>query len=200
MLIDFWGQTTGPVHPADADALRGVDHTFELDHPPPAFIGHPDAPVIILLANGGPARSGEFDEPSAAESFYAALRTGDFRLPEHHGPQRVHTWVEQKLAVRVNSVAYRSMRLSAEPHNRKVAETLPSVAVHRRWLRQVVLPAAARDEKLVIVHRSGLWGLKRGQDDTPNVIFTTNPISPHPSRAALDVAEAWLKRRGRSGA
>lgn len=196
MLLDFWSRVDGPIHPDDAPFLNDTG-TFELDHPPPAFIGNPDAPVVVLLANGGLSQPGEFDRHEDVAAFYRSLRTGEFDLPDRHGAKRVHAWVARGLAVRVNSVAYRSKRLSAEPINRRIAETLPSVAVHRQWLREIVIPDAHADRRFVIAHRKGLWGLDRKTDAAANVVFTPNPVSSHPAERVLDQAEAWLRRTGR---
>jgi len=185
------------VHPDDEAVFERFEgqHTFELAYPPPAFIGNPDAPVVVLLANGGRSRRGEFDDPGAAGAFYAALRGEKFTLEDVHGSEPLRGWVAAGLAVRVNSVAYRSERLSAEPANRAVAEHLPSVALHRRWLREDVLPAARAGKRFVIAHRRGVWGLERSEA-SETVIFTANPISPQPSKAATDKAREWLAKRG----
>lgn len=196
MLREFWSRVRGPIHPDDMpfrEALRG----FELDHPPPAYIGNPEAPIVILLANGGISRPGEFDAPGSEEKFYSSLRSGQFELADQHGSKRVQAWVSAGLAVRVNSVAYRSKRLSREPENRRVAEHLPSVALHRRWLREVILPEAHADRRFVIAHRKGVWGLDRKADAAPNIVFTPNPVGSAPAHKVLDLAEAWLRRTGR---
>src|SRR5262245_50648583 len=63
-----------------------------------------------------------------------------------------------------NAVAYRSKSISGERQNRRLAEKLPSTQVHRKWLREELLTEAARGERLVIAHRTGLWKLlKREQ-------------------------------------
>jgi hypothetical protein len=50
----FWERLEGSVHPDDRLVFEKHPHSFNLDFPPPAFVGDIDnAPIIILMANGG---------------------------------------------------------------------------------------------------------------------------------------------------
>jgi hypothetical protein len=52
----FWLRLENSVHPDDEACFRENHHTFNLDFPPPAFVGHvDDAPVVFLEAKSAPA-------------------------------------------------------------------------------------------------------------------------------------------------
>lgn len=198
MLREFWRALSGTVHPADQMAFPGHHHTFNLDYPPPAFMGDPNAPVVLLYANGG------YDEVRTPEEFADPATAGRHRdqlhgvvrgIPDYYGTRALGAWITSGLAVRVNAVAYRSKNLSREPENRAVAERLASLAIHRKWVRDEVLPGAREGRRFLIVHRNGMWKLDRAEAG-PSVVFSSNPISPSPSVQVVERARAWLRGRG----
>jgi hypothetical protein len=66
-LRAFWQRLEGEVHPDDAPVLASNRHSFNLDFPPPAFVGNVDtARVFILRNNGG------FDALETAREFSTA--------------------------------------------------------------------------------------------------------------------------------
>lgn len=188
-LVDHWRRLTGSVHPDDAPFFASHPHTFNLDWPPPAYIGDVDnAPVVLLMMNGGynPAMTPrEFEDAGAVERYLDTLRN-----PRPINPRDVSPYYDAgsygphiasgRLAL-VNAVAYRSPGLNDEPNNKRLANLLPSTTVHRRWLRQELIPQAIAGERVVIPHRNGMWKLGRNEYDHPNILFTTNPISPYPN-------------------
>src|SRR5215217_1498687 len=148
-IRDFWLALTEAVHPLDAPVFAAhPEHTFDLRFPPPAYIGDVDnAPIIILMGNGGFNPVGtprEFPDRAAVDEYIAFLhdpgRGFPARLSRYYRARRVGPWLDRSQAAIVNAVAYRSKRLSEEPYNRDVAKRLPSLAAHRKWLRDEVLP------------------------------------------------------------
>lgn len=100
-----------PVHPDDKPALTSADHTFNLDFPPPAFVGNPDAPVVILMANGGYKAGVTESEFSGAEDeaeHLAYLRRERAEMPQrmsqYYRRGTVGRWLVEGLAVSVNAV------------------------------------------------------------------------------------------------
>ncbi|MEE1611133.1 hypothetical protein [Microvirga sp. CF3016] len=203
MIREFWRELRGPVHPQDADVFaRHRDHTFDLRFPPPAFIGDVDrAPIMVLMANGGfdPERTPlEFPDESAVRTYLDWLHDSEnpppHTLAQYYRARTIGPWLERGVAAIVNAVAYRSTSLSKEPKNRKVAELLPSVVIHRKWLRDELLPAAREGRRFVIVHRNGMWKVDRSQAG-PGVLFSPNSIGADPARITLNQAAAWLQSR-----
>jgi hypothetical protein len=191
--VRHWRGLQGAVHPDDRPHFESASHSFNLDWPPPAFLGDVvNAPFILLMMNGGyddrdtPA---EFADPSAVEAYLDRLH--------HPGPIEVGKMAPYyaranyaghiasgRLAL-VNAVAYRSGKLSNEPLNKKLVEHLPSTALHRRWLREELVPQALAGERTIIAHRYGLWGLGRYEYGYTNIVFTRSGASPHLPRDML---------------
>ena len=210
-IVDHWqrlvdGADSGKglfAHPDDAELFRTHEHSFNLDFPPPAFIGDIlNAPVVMLDANGGyhpSATPWEFSQPGAIERYLDCLRRPrpaerDQVAPYYAGRKFADLLFSGHLTL-VNAVAYRSPGISQEPMNRRLAELLPSTHVHRKWLRGV-LQSAARGERLVVAHRNGLWGgLKRTGETPPGVIFTSNPRSPDPDRNSMQAVRQFIENR-----
>ena len=201
-IRNFWLQLDGPVHPADHPVFERHRHTFNLDYPPPAFVGDVDnAPVVVLMGNGGYSPTltpTEFARPEDTAEYIDYLRGRRQNFPSGLAPYYTASplgpWMARGLVVQVNAVAYRSPRLSQEPINRDVAEQLPSLAAHRRWLCREVIPEARDGKRLVVAHRHGMWRLDRNPR-VPNVLFSTNPVSPHLSREMMATIQQWLGRR-----
>jgi len=203
-IVRHWSQLDGSVHPLDAHVFAGNTHSFNLDYPPPAFIGDiNNAPVILLEANGGydpGVTPTEFAAPDAIDRYLDLLRNPRAvhpgQIAPYYGARNYADLIAAGQVALVNAVAYRSTSISREPDNRRVAEKLPSTAVHRAWLRDVLIPAASRGERLVIAHRTALWRIKRSESELHGVVFTTNPVSADMSRATLAEILAFLDDRG----
>lgn len=205
LLADHWSQLSGPVHPLDASVLATTAHSFNLDFPPPAFVGDPDAPIVILMANGGykpGVTESEFADAEDVAEHIAYLRRERQQMPrrmsDYYRRGIVGRWLVEGMAVSVNAVPYRSPRLSAEPHNGRVARSLPGVQVHRRWLLDEVLPEARAGRRFVFVHRNSWWQVPP-EAKGPTVRFS-DPQRAEPNRAAPDrdklaEAERWYLSR-----
>jgi hypothetical protein len=201
-IVKHWRQLSGSVHPADEVVFGFHSHSFNLEFPPPAFIGDiENAPVVLLDANGG-------YDPQITPMEFAAEGSRKRYLDLLHNPRPVnpgdiapyygrrnysHLIKSGRLAL-VNAVAYRSVGISREPQNRKLAEQLPSTQVHRNWLRQELLEQAKAGERLVIAHRNGLWRFKKTEGPIEGVVFTTNPVSADLSIDTLSKIEQWSRR------
>lgn len=133
LLWDHWRKLSGSVHPDDvATFARFPGHSFNLDFPPPAFVGNLDAPIVLLMANGGykpGVTESEFAEPGDVAAFLAYMRGERAALPTrlsaYYQRGAVGGLVAGGDAVIVNAVPYRSSRLSQEPINREIASLLP---------------------------------------------------------------------------
>jgi hypothetical protein len=198
-IRDFWRKLEGSVHPEDAATLNSRPHTFNLDFPPPAFIGDVDnAPVVILMLNGGhhpTITPAEFAAPGDLSEFLRWMKDETSEIPRNLSPyytqHRDFPLVRNGSVAIVNSLAYRSPGLSAQ--NRRIASLLPSVKAHRRWLRQEVLPDAISGKRLIIAHRPGLWDFTTAEfGDTKNVHFSKNPVSPHLAEEMREKMNSWL--------
>jgi hypothetical protein len=153
--------------------------------------------LVILYANGGydpTLTPAEFADPGAGDEYRARLHGLSAGVPAYYRSHALGPWLEDGRAVRVNAVAYRSRRLSAEPENRALAEQLASLALHRRWLADVVLPDVQKGRRFLIVHRNGMWKLDRASA-AETVVFSGNPISPWPAAEVMERARAWLAGR-----
>jgi hypothetical protein len=197
----FWGRLEGSVHPDDKLAFAENPHSFNLEFPPPAFVGDIDnAPIIILMANGGyhvdrtpTAFLDDMDHQDYRDYLAGRSKERPARLPKYYTREK---WFQDGSAVFVNAVAYRSRRISSEPANKRLAQILPSSIVHRRWLMDEVIPAVRSDKRMVVAHRHGLWDLDRQSlADCPNFIFSTNPASPFFSKATRERVNVWLGNR-----
>lgn len=202
-LSDFWGRLRkgrlGWVHPEDEFILEREPHSFNLQFPPPAFVGNVHtARVIILAANGGydPAvTAGEFQTKNDEDRYLTRLAhpsEADWWevAPYYRGVNYAELIFSGAAAV-VNACAYRSRRISEEPDNRKLIKKLPSVRFNRDWLIDVVLPQAENGTRLIVGKRHGLWALPSSVKRSSGFITDPAPVSPHLSQ----VVWAELKQR-----
>jgi hypothetical protein len=129
----------GAVHPDDQQIFSShPDHTFNLDFPPPAFIGDVDtAPIVVLMSNGG-YKHGETEKEfpdlwNCAEhcDYLRGLRAAlPPRLAGYYAKGRLGEWITEGSAVLVNAVPYRSPQLSKEKNN----QLAPSIWLHWRCI------------------------------------------------------------------
>lgn len=193
-IVEHWRELAGAVHPSDQLVFETNPHTFNLDYPPPAYIGDIDnAPFVLLMMNGGydPEKTPkEFPDEAAVARYIDMLHNpgplvaGSISTYYETGRQGQFI-VDGRLAL-VNAIPYRSGRLSQEKGNARLAEKLPSVHVHRKWLREELLPQALSGDRTIIAHRNAKWGLRRNEYQTPNIIFTRNPVSATLEQSVLD--------------
>lgn len=200
-IRQFWQKLDGNVHPDDAPVLATHRHSFNLDYPPPAFIGDIDnAPVVILFANGGfdaAVTPTEFpyeeDRREYLDWLHGHRKEPPKRLAPYYLQNSVFPWVKNGTAVILNAIAYRSPKLSQEPENQNVAQLLPSTRLHREWLMNEVLLDARQNRRFIIVHRPAMWKLDRtGFASSMNVAFSPNPASPHLSMEVRQRVAKWL--------
>jgi hypothetical protein len=207
-IRQFWQRLEKSIHPDDAEVLSSHDHTFNLDFPPPAFIGDIDnAPIVVLMANGGydphkiTGTRCEFLEPDDYAGHWRMLKNDEFFIPKrlsiYYTDKSYFPFVRDGRAVIVNAVAYRSPRITQEPQNQRVADLLPSVRLHRRWLLEEVFPAAAKGDRYVVAHRRGLWKLPPTSQLPKNVYLTPNPVSPHLQPELISKLNSLFPNSGR---
>jgi hypothetical protein len=196
----FWRRLEGSVHPDDETVLSTHHHTFNLDYPPPAFIGDVDnAPVIILMANGGYGSRTKEEFPTDIDrkehlDWLKGFRSDPpKRLSSYYAGSRLFPLVLSGEIVIVNAVAYRSPRISNERENQKIARKLHSWIASQSWLYNEVIPLAKRNERLIITHRNRLWGIKKNNAD--EIIVSTNPVSENLSCVVSNEIERWLNQR-----
>jgi len=201
-LRDFWRRLDGPVHPDDRPFFDGASHTFNLEYPPPAFVGRIDeAPIVVLMANGGynETTKSEFKSQRDIDEYIDYL-TGARGVPPdnlsaYYTGSPLWNWIRGGQLAIANAVAYRSPKLSEEPANRRLAKRLPSYRAHVEWLRRELLPSAAQRKRLVVAHRFTQWGLRRSQM-APNVYFSTNSVSERLSNEMMAQIGRWLDQHG----
>jgi hypothetical protein len=206
-LRRFWSRLEDSVHPDDQPIFaKHPRHTFNLKFPPPAFIGDVDAaPIVILMSNGGykpGITEAEFpDEASISDHrryIRGEVRALPPRLASYYATGRVGQWIQAGRVVLVNAVPYRSPSLSQEAENRNVAKHLRSLAVHRQWVMQEVVPEATRGRRFLLVHRNGWWKIPERMAGEC-VLFSdaarAEPNRQWPDSEKLDQAENWLRTR-----
>lgn len=209
-ISEYWGKLqktkSGWVHPDDLELLRSEDHSFNLDFPPPAFVGNVvDAKIIVLAANGGyhPTVTPSEFEASGAEAAYidrlSHPGSADWSAvaPYYNGYINYASMLLSGEAAIVNACAYRSPKISEEPANRKLIKRLPSVAFQLRWLVECVLPDAEAGKRLIVGKRQGLWRLPARVKESKGYIRDPAPVSPHLSRVVQDRIAAFGSERNR---
>ena len=190
------------VHPDDMKVFRNCkrDDYFNLDYPPPAYVGDiVGAPVIMLLTNGGysDGTKNEFENQGDAERYLECLHDPSLMNPRVYSDYYLKWNYKEflkdgNLAI-VNVAAYRSKDFSS-PRPR-IADKLPSVQLHRRWLREMLLPEAAEGERLVIAHRRTHWKLDPKRDGQRNLYFSGSKRLAHMETAAKEQVEKFLAPR-----
>jgi hypothetical protein len=198
-IVKFWRQLIGAVHPADVDVLAAAPGLFNLDYPPPAYVGDVDnARVILLNGNGGykPAITPlEFPDKASIERaiirlhYPAPIEPSD--VSEYYSNANYSHWLKSGEMAMVNAVAYRAPEITESV--RRIAGGLPSTQIHIQWLMGEVIPAAATGQRLIIAHRNGMWNLNRNIEFS-GVHFTSNPRSKSLSRETVTAIEVFLTR------
>ena len=209
MLFDFWNNLPAgeTVHPVDRPVLDRHPGAFELGMPPGHISGPlKTAPVVACFLNPG------FDEADAAMSADPEDRRALFEQMGGESPFPLHFpgWASWYLE-RVRRVALPPERLATTvatfnvcPYASRDAgritdrllRALPSAAVARRYLREVLLPQARRRERFVVVCRGAwAWGVDRSIE-CDNVRFAPSPVGGHFGEKISDAINCWLAERG----
>ncbi|MEM9346620.1 MAG: hypothetical protein AAGB26_08380 [Planctomycetota bacterium] len=204
-LSNYWGaiQKTSEgywVHPEDRHLFVSSPHSFNLDYPPPAFVGDIiNAKVVILTANGGYKQAvtpHEFPDPRTEHEYVVRLTNpsgSDWRsVAKYYSDVNYADFICRGIVATVNACAYRSPKISAEPENRKLIKKLPSAAFTRRWLIDSVVTSANRGEKLVVAKRYGLWNLPKELMSSHGVVKDPAPVSPYLAKATLRAVHDFL--------
>lgn len=205
VLPRYWSSLKSTVHPDDEPVFAQTgSHGFNLDFPPPAFIGDvANAPVLILDNNGGydATTPGEFPDGQAQTEFRGRLQSSSPVDPKARGVSPYYLrrnfshWLIDGRVALVNAVAYRSVDGKA-PDVGRLAKLLHSARVHREWLQNVVAPSAARGERFVVVHRWSLWGAAvNGLRGMPGAVFSPAPVSKDLSALEMTAVQTFLAKR-----
>ena len=203
-IAEYWAGLQGSVHPDDLDLFgRNAEHGFNLDYPPPAFIGDVvNAPILVLDNNGGfnpTVTPSEFPDEAAHAEFRSRLaspRPAERRATApYYLELNFWNWLESGQAALVNGVAYRSVDRSAAGV-KSLTRDLPSAQFHRRWLVGDVLPLVEAGERFVVIHRWSRWNeaVQRFRG-LANCVFSTSSVSPHLSRVERSAATEFLATR-----
>ncbi len=203
-LPKYWSRVRksakGWVHPDDEEILNNEPHSFNLDFPPPAFVGDvTTARIIILLANGG-------YDPTITPREFAAPDSEARHLRRLSAPQAA-TWTEVSpyyrdvnyaelvfsgKAALVNACAYRSPKISRERDNQRLLRRLPSVHFNREWLMQEILPQVEAGIRFVVAKRHGLWALPETVKSINGVFVDPAPHFPHMKKDVLKRLQEML--------
>jgi len=198
----YWGKLIKTqdgkwIHPDDHEVLSTNAHSFNLDFPPPAFVGDiNNANIIILTANGGydsVVTPQEFTSKDSEAKYIKRLScpsTSDWaEIAPYYSKVNYSELLFSGRAATVNACAYRSKKISQEPENRKIIKKLPSVAFTRKWLLECVLPSVKLGSHIVVAKRHGLWQMPKAIINSGALIVDPAPVSPHLSKvvwAAID--------------
>jgi hypothetical protein len=196
-IVRFWRQSNGSVHPADADVLERAPGIFNLDYPPPAFVGDIDnAPVIFLNGNGGYKQDVtplEFPDTASIERAITRLHHPGLIDPadvsSYYARANYSQWLKSGELALVNAVAYRAPRITEDIN--RIARKLPSTQAHVQWLWEDVIPAARDGLRYIVVHRNRLWNLKRDKAFS-GMHFTSNPVSEYLAGETLVAIKMFL--------
>lgn len=190
-MVTFWrGQQLKVdgrwAHRLDVDTFAAEPHSFNLDHPVNPYVGDVlNAPVVILGANGGYSAEltpTEFPDDDAVRTYLDRVDNpmdADWSfVSQYYDRTNYGDLVASGQAVLVNACAYRSVKITEEPVNRRLIKRLESALFTRRWLLEAVLPMAAAGERLVVIKRGGQWNLPGHVSLAPGVVRDPAPVSP----------------------
>ena len=191
------------MHPDDVSEFEKYpNHGFNLDFPPPAFIGDiVNAPVIILDNNGGynsELTPGEFPDPKAYDEHREMLANPrpvspiERTISPYYRKRNYSQWLEDGVAALVNGVAYRSVN-GQENEVAQLTKSLPSASFHQKWLRHSILPLVERGERFVVVHRWSRWN---GATDAflglPNSVISKAPVNKNLTSREVEAVKVFL--------
>ena len=202
-LAEYWSMLTGTVHPDDlAEFQKFSSHDFNLDFPPPAFVGDVvNAPVIILDNNGGyngEQTKLEFPDGEAHDEFRdllanpRAVNRKERVISSYYLSRNYTRWLEQGVAALVNGIAYRSVDGNSKDV-KAMTKTLPSALRHQHWLRHNLYPLVESGHRFVVVHRWARWnGAHKVFEDSPYAIRSSAPISKDLTTREVEAVQEFL--------
>jgi hypothetical protein len=193
-IVDFWagnqfkGSDGQWSHKLDRSKFEATNHGFQLNFPVSPYVGNIlDAPVIMLNLNGGydPILTpSEFADAGSDEAYLKRVADpagGDWTfVSKYYDALQYGRYIRSGRMALINACAYRSPNLPPRSPARAIAETLPSVGFHRRWLTEALVPAARSNKRVIVANRWGLWNIK--STDKSAIIFDPAPVSPHISQ------------------
>ena len=140
-IVEFWRQSNGAIHPADTAVLATVPNLFNLDFPPPAYVGDIEsARVILLNGNGGykpKVTPLEFPDRIAVERAInrlhhpAPIERSD--VCSYYADANYARWLQSGELAMVNAIAYRAPEITEDVA--RISKKLPSTLLHIHWLR-----------------------------------------------------------------
>lgn len=196
-LSKYWSQVRkcakGWIHPEDEEVLSKQPHSFNLDFPPPAFVGDVvTARIIILVANGGYDPTITPLEFVAHDSEAKYLRRLSYpkeanwaEVSPYYRDVNYAELVFSGKAALVNACAYRSPKISKEPENTRLLNRLPSVRFNRAWLMEEIFPQVEAGTRFIVAKRHGLWALPETVKANRGVLLDPAPRFPHLSKVVL---------------
>lgn len=200
-IVSFWAdrQTKGDdgrwCHDLDRRLLSNEIFGFNLDYPVSPYVGNiAEAKVVILNLNGGfdpVITPSEFATPGSTDRWLSRVskpaNSNWHDVSIYYDRANYGAKIRSGEIALINACAYRSSKLSNGP-TRTLAERLPSVLFHRRWLREALIPLANDGRRVILANRWGLW--KISKNTAPSVIFDPAPVSANISAATwIAVAE-----------
>jgi hypothetical protein len=205
-VVDYWASQRRTsegawVHPADEEELSSTRHSFKLEFPVSPYIGKVlTAPVVILGANAGYSSeltAEEFPDQRAVDSYLARVRSPEASnwadVSRYYHRVNYGPLIAAGKAVLVNACAYRSPRISNEPHNRKLVTSLASARFTRAWLLEAVLGLVRIGARLVVAKRPGLWKLPADVLESKGVVVDPAPVSPNVTGIAWRAISEFLQ-------
>lgn len=197
-LSKYWSHVRksgkGWIHPEDEEVLSKQRHSFNLDFPPPAFVGDvTTARILILLANGGydpTVTPLEFVAPGSEAKYLRRLSAPQeanwAEVSPYYRDVNYAELVFSGKAALVNACAYRSPKISQEPDNQRLLSRLPSVRFNRAWLIEEILPQVKSGTRFIVAKRHGLWALPETVRSSKGVLFDRAPQNPNMSTDVLN--------------
>lgn len=175
-IFSFWEQINPEHkrHPADKAVLCRVQHGFDLNCLPSAYMGPlKTAPVVLLyLSPGWSQRDVDEANTPEAQNRYVEQRGGTAPLPtEGEHPEAWNWWrsrtqvfgdwtdLRDKIAV-LNIGAYHSPKFKDVP----LLTALPSCRESVSWAQSTIFPKALQGDRVVVCMRAArYWGLSTGE-------------------------------------
>lgn len=207
-FAEFWRQLPvgETVHPADRPILDNYRHSLTT-HLRPAFGQGPlaTAPVVLCYLNN---KFTEEDEARNVDPLEAVAgpnkHWGEYLAGIIEGarpPLPFREWSKarihglESLVAIFNIVPYRSRGFK----QRRLARKLPSALMACRYLHEVLLPAAARNDRFVVIMWGAkLWGVDPAQDHETLKVFTNNRAGYLPDELRKRI-QNWARQRDTGG-
>jgi hypothetical protein len=180
-FADFWRQLPPgkTIHPADKPILDNEPHTLVTEYLPEFGKGPlATAPVVLCYLNNGYTKTSPLATVEEHGKTWGRYLAGIIEGKSQ--PRSLSPWVKDRVrdlnlkegqVATFNIVPYRSQKFK----NRELAQYLPSVRMARNYLHDVLLPAAARGERFVVIARAvRLWGVHPAQTRGTLAVCTPN--------------------------